>query len=65
DDEGTDGLRQRLERILRLLSDTFGAEGPGSMDPTSVAIHDLEAVETWAHAVQTVAPTGSEHHSYR
>ncbi len=65
DDERTCGLLKGLEGILRLLSDTLGATGSRSMDPTPVAVHDLEGVETRAYAVPGVKQTGSEHHSCR
>ena len=65
DAEGTYGLLKGLEELLRLLSDSFAAEGSGRMDPASLAMHDLETVETWARAVQEVTPTRSEHHPYR
>jgi hypothetical protein len=35
------------------------------MDPASLAIHDLETVETWIRAVQEVTSTRREHHPYR
>jgi hypothetical protein len=44
--EGTDSLLKGLEELLRLLSDTLTAAAAGSMDTPSVAVHDLEAMET-------------------
>src|SRR5436190_1762869 len=41
-----------LEELLRLLSDPFAAQGSGSMDTASAAIHDLEAVETRNNSVR-------------
>lgn len=55
--EGTCGLLKGLEKILRLLSDTLGAEGSGGMDTPSAAIHALEAVETRQATVREATPT--------
>ena len=35
------------------------------MDPASLAMHDLETVETWARAVPEVTPTRGEHYPNR
>ena len=55
--EGTDGLLKGLEGLLRLLSDTLAATATGSMDTPSVAIHDLEAMETRETTVRETTPT--------
>src|SRR5260370_35638602 len=46
-----------MEELLRLLSDALGTASSGGMDTTSVAIHDLEAMETRKAAVREVAST--------
>jgi hypothetical protein len=53
DDEGTCGLLKGLEELLWLLSNTLTAAATGSMDPPSVAVHDLEAMEAWYGSVPT------------
>src|SRR5882762_4420389 len=55
--EGTDGLLKGLEELLRLLSNALGAEISRSMDTTSVAIYDLEAVETRNSSVREATST--------
>src|ERR1700680_1185611 len=55
--EGTDGLLKGLEELLRLLSNALGAENSRSMDTTSVAIHDLEAMETRNSSVREATST--------
>ena len=57
--EGTDGLLKRLEGLLRLQSDTLTATATRSMDTTSFAVHDLEAMETRFNALPEVTPTRS------
>ncbi len=65
-------MTKELAAYLRGWKSYFGycqtplaAEGSGQMDPASLAMHDLETVETWARAVQEVTPTRSEHQPYR
>jgi hypothetical protein len=55
DDEGPGQLLTWLEGLLRLQPDALGAATAGRMDPTQVAIHDLEAMEAKAGAVSEAA----------
>jgi len=65
DDEGTCGLLKGLEELLRFLSDSFAAEGAGSLDTASTAIHDLEAMETRPSAVRKAMSTRGRYGSRR
>jgi RNA-directed DNA polymerase len=56
DDEGTGHLFTRLEGLLRLQPDALGAAKARGMDPTQVAIRDLEAREAQQGAVCSAAP---------
>jgi hypothetical protein len=57
DAEGTCGLLEGLEELLRFLSDFLAAENSGSVDTSSFAVHDLEAMETWHSAIRETPVT--------
>ena len=56
EDEGTRHVFTGMEELLRLQSDAFGTAKAGAMDPTKVAIRDLEAMEAQQGAVCKTAP---------
>ena len=56
DDEATRHLFTRMEELLRLQPDAFGAAKARGMDATQVAIRDLEAMEAQQGAVCEPAP---------